>query len=113
MEIKIGGRKHIGSASLLVPKDEEAWLEFTADTWNVKIDIIFVDDESSEEGFTIEAKDDHALFTVKNWKNSLPMAIETPYGLGEVNSKKIVFLFTGYSVGSLKRMDFSFFWENQ
>ena len=108
MNLRVGDREHIASASLLVPNGEDAWIEFKADSWNVKLNVIFIDDDASVEGFNIEGKDDFAIITLKNWKNSLPMAIETPYSLGEINGKKIVFLFTGYCVGTLKKIDFSF-----
>ena len=114
MKVTVGGREQIAHASLLIGRSEDAWIEFTADTWNVRLHILFVDDANDKEhGFTLLAKDDHAELTFRNWISQLPMAIEIPFALGETDGKKVVFLFDGFSVGGFKRIDFSFFWEER
>jgi len=111
MKSKIGNKSVIESFSLLIPASEGAWLEFTAGTWQVKIKIIFIDDkEDTTQGFNLQGKDDHAVLTIKNWNNSLPMATEQPSQLGVVDGKKVEFLFSGYAVGSLKKLDLVFLW---
>lgn len=114
MKILVGGREQIGQATLLVPALSDAWIEFGAGTWSIRINVQFVDDKDNPaQSFDLNGKDDYAVLVVKNWTNPLPMAIEQPFLLGETDGKKVVFLFTGYSVGGLRRLDFSFFWEKQ
>ena len=111
MKITIGGREQIGHASLLVPKSDDAWLEFGADAWNVRIHVVFVEDpDEKDHGFTLRGIEDYAELTFKNWNRSLPAAIDEPFELGRTAGRKIEFLFTGYAVGAFKRIDFSFFW---
>jgi hypothetical protein len=112
MRVTIGGRELIHSFSLFVPSGNDAWIEFLAGTWNVRLQLVFEEDtENKEARFDLIGKGDHALLSVKNWSNSLPSAIEKPVSLGENDGRKIVFIFSGYAVGELKRFDLSFFWE--
>lgn len=111
MKVTIGGREQIANISLLIGKSEDAWIEFAADTWNVRLHVVFIESaDKKDQGFQVLGKDDHAELTLKNWNSSLPVAIESPHTLGEVNGKTVVFLFTGYTVEGFKRVDFSFFW---
>lgn len=110
--ITVGGRELITTAILQVPEGEDAWIEFPAGTWNVRLNVKFVDDkEDASNSFTLESNDDHAVLTFKNWNYSLPGAILKPFLLGETDGKKIAFLFSGYAVTGFKRLDLSFFWE--
>ncbi len=114
MKITVGGRELITTAVLQVPEGEDAWVEFQAANWNVRVNVKFIDDkEDSTPNFSLEGKDDHAVLTFKNWNNSLPSAISKPFQFGETDSRKIVFIFSGYAVAGFKRMDISFFWENE
>ncbi len=114
MKIIIGGREQIASATLLVPDSNDAWLEFLAGSWKVKIRVTFIDDKDNpRQEFKLEGRGDHALMVIRNWNNSLPMGIDRPMDFGEVDGRKIVFLFTGYAFAGLKRLEFSFFWEAQ
>jgi hypothetical protein len=111
LKVTIGGREQIANTSLLIGRSEDAWIEFKADTWNVRLHVLFIENaDEKDQGFQLLGKNDHAELTFKNWKSSLPAAIETPFTLGEVNGKTVVFLFTGYTVGGFRRIDFSFFW---
>ncbi len=112
MRVTIGGREIIQSFSLLVPGSEDAWLEFRADDWNIRLRITFEDDPSTTSSrFDLTAKGDHAHLSVKNWNNSLPSAIEQPVQLGQSGNRRVLFLFSGYAVGTLKRFDLCFLWE--
>jgi len=114
MKITVGSRELITTAVLQIPDGEEAWVEFEAGTWNVRLNVRFVDDkEDPTQSFSLEGMDDHAVLTFKNWSNSLPSAIPKPFKFGETDSRKIAFLFSGYAVADFKRLDISFFWENE
>lgn len=111
LKISVGDREQIASAALLVPEGEDAWIEFTADSWLVRLNVQFADDpEVDGGGVSLTATDDHAVLTFKNWNTALPAAIPKPFGLGETGGRKIYFLCTGYSVSGFKRLDLSFFW---
>ncbi|WP_370523107.1 DUF6864 domain-containing function [Synechococcus sp. HK01-R] len=108
----VGGRELIDYATLLVPSGEDAWVEFTADTSPVKIKISFIDDkEDPETGYALTGAGDHAILTIRNWNNALPMCIEHPFHFGEEDGRGIYLQFIGDSVGSLKRIELAFFWE--
>lgn len=114
MKITVGGREHITTAVLQVPDGEDAWLEFQAGTWRVRLNIIFIDDkEDSSQNFSVKGVDDHAVLTFKNWNRGLPAAVSKPFQLGEADNRNIVFIFSGYAVAGLKRLDISFFWESE
>jgi hypothetical protein len=114
MKITVGGRELITTAVLQVPDGEDAWVEFQAGTWNVRLNVRFVDDkEDLTKDFTLEGKDDHAVLTFKNWNHGLPGAVPKPFQFGETDSRKIVFVLSGYAVAGFKRVDISFFWENE
>ncbi|HRE72600.1 MULTISPECIES: DUF6864 domain-containing function [unclassified Candidatus Accumulibacter] len=112
MKITVGKREQIASATLLVPAGEDAWIEFTAGTWDVRLHVLFVDNpEIKNPGFVLTAKDDHAVLTFNNWNSALPSAIAQPFELGQTNGRTVSFMLTGYAVERFKRLDFSFFWE--
>ncbi|KQB56821.1 MULTISPECIES: DUF6864 domain-containing function [Acidovorax] len=114
MKITVGGRELITTAVLQVPDGEDAWIEFQAGTWNVRLNVKFVDDkEDSTQRFFLEGKDDHAVLTFNNWNNGLPSAIPKPFPFGETDNRKIAFVFSGYSVAGFKRLDISFLWETE
>ena len=109
MKITAGGRELIDEATLLVPKGEEAWIEFNASSSVVKVKILFVDlCGDPEPGYSLSGNDNHAVLTIKNWNNSLPMCIEEP---ARQDGRAIYFQFIGDSVGNLKRIQIAFFWE--
>lgn len=114
MKITVGGRELITTAVLQVPDGEDAWVEFKAGAWNIRLNVRFIDDkEDPAQSFSLEGKGDHAVLTLKNWKSGLPGAIPEPFQFGETDSRKIVFIFSGYAVAGFKRIDISFFWENE
>ena len=114
MKITVGARELINTAVLQVPDGEDAWVEFQAGTWIVRLNVKFIDDkEDSTKNFSLKGNDDHAVLTFKNWNNGLPGAIQKPLQFGETDNRKIVFLFSGYAVAGFKRVDISFFWESE
>ncbi len=112
MKVKVGGRELIDCATLLVPSSEEAWIEFTAGMSPVRIRISFIDvKEDPEPGFALTGAGDHAVLTIRNWNNALPMCIEQPFHFGDEDGRGIWLQFIGDCVGSLKRIELAFFWE--
>lgn len=114
MKITVGGRELIDQITLLVPKDEHAWIEFDASSSLIKVKIMFVDNiEDSEPGYSLTGAGDHAVLTIRNWNKPLPMCIEAPSRFGEKDGRGIYFQFIGDSIGTLKRIQIAFFWEAQ
>lgn len=111
MKVTVGNRNLIGTVNLHVPAGESAWIEFSADSWHVKLNIRFIDDPKIDPGFTIEPSDDHAIVTFKNWNQSLPAATTQPQKFGEKDGKALSFILSGYAVEGLKVMTLSFFKE--
>lgn len=113
MKITVGGRTHIASVVLQVPDGEDAWIEFPADNWNVKLHVRFIEDKSDPaQKFTLEAHADHAALVFQNWNQSLPGALPSPFLLGETGKRKVFFLFSGFAVQGFKFLNMSFFWGN-
>lgn len=112
MNVKIGNRQQIAAAALQVPEGEDAWVEFVADGWNVRLNVRFVDNKDDpSQKFTLEAPDDHAALVFQNWNQALPGALPKPFLLGETNGRKVSFIFSGYAVQGFKFLNLSFFWE--
>lgn len=113
MRVTVGGRELIQSFSLFIPDGDDAWIEFMAGAWNIRLNITFEEDaEDKSARFNLVGKGDHAALNIKNWNNALPSAIEKPVPVGESNGRKVSLIFSGYAVGGLKRFDLSFFWES-
>lgn len=112
MKITVGGRELIASTSLLVPEGEDAWICFSADEWEVKLNVKFIDNkEDPTQTFTFDGKDDHGVLTFQNWNQTLPGAAQKPFILGETNGRKVSFLFSGSAVQDIKLINLFFFWE--
>lgn len=110
VKIKIGGRQVIDTASLIVPKGEDAWLEFKAGTWDVKLRLVFVDEDEGNSSWSISPAGDHAVITFTKWSSPLGLGIVEPATVGEADGRKLQFLCEGSSLGSAKKLDFQFFW---
>lgn len=113
MDISIGGRKQLGVAVLQIPAGDDAWVEFDADDWHVKLHLLFVDDpEKGENTFSLDPQDDHAVLMFSNWSHSLPGTTGQPMAFGETNGKKVSLLISGFAIEKFKSLTLSFFWEN-
>ena len=112
MQITVGNRKQIASTALQVPEGEDAWIEFQAEGWNVRLNVRFFDNkEDLSQKFSIEVADDHAVLIFQNWSQALPGALPKPFLIGQINGRKIAMLFSGYAVQGFRFLNLSFFWE--
>ena len=111
---RIGNQVVIHTATLLVPEGQSAWVEFPANTWNVRINVIFLDDPSFPESrTTLQGVGDHAEMRITNWNNALPMATEQPSLLGSTDNHQIMYMFSGFRVGGMRQITLQFFWGDQ
>lgn len=115
MKVTVGGRERIAEVSLSVPEGEDVWIEFKAGDWNVKLNIVFVDveGESAPEKtrISLEGRGEYGLLTFTNWKNPNPMAFEMPVKLGRAEGRPIVMLANGQTIGKVKTLVLSVFWD--
>ena len=101
----------MASANILVPKNEDAWLEFQTDKWTVKLKIVFEASEKDESRFTLTPTADHAILTFINWKGPLPGGVAEPQGFFKGDEDKtLYFVCSGYALGEANQIFMQFFW---
>jgi hypothetical protein len=115
VKVTVGGRERIAEVSLTIPNGEDAWLEFAAGTWNVKLHIVFVDIEGevapSQTKVGLEGKGEYGVLTFTNWKSAEPITLEKPVKLGKSEGRQVVMMVRGEDLGAVKALNLSFFWE--
>jgi hypothetical protein len=112
MQVTIGNRKQIASAVLQVPEGEDAWLEFAANTWNVKLRVQFSDNKTDPtQRFSLRPEADHAVLVFENWNQATPGATARPFQIGKTEDRVVSMLASGYAVKGFKFLNLSFFWE--
>jgi len=114
MKAKIGDLEVIHSQILLIPKGSDAWVEFRAMNWDVKLHFILIDDEENinESSYRLVGQDDHALFELKNWKSPLGISFSEPMEFGSTEGKSVSAMVIGYSVGNLIKLETQFYLED-
>lgn len=115
LKVTIGKRERVGDVSLTIPNGEDAWVEFKALNWDMKIHIIFEDleDKKAPSSWSLRGKGDYAEITFKNWISAQGMSIPEPVELGSVNERSIMMFVHGRIVPGFKLVDLSFFDEAQ
>lgn len=115
LKVKIGSRERVGEISLTVPKGEDAWVEFKALTWDMKIHLVFEDsdDVKAESSWSLRGKSDYAEITFKNWVSAQGMSVPEPVELGSINGRSIIMFVHGRIVPGFKLVNLSFFDEAQ
>ena len=109
--ISIGSRKQITEFNLLVPAGEHAWIEIPIEDWTMRIKLTFSNEiEDNTHGFSITSFEDYAVLNLNNWNNNLPMGIEKPFEIATVNGQPIEVMFSGYSIGEMKKVEFIVLW---
>jgi hypothetical protein len=109
--MKIGGRKVVHTASMIVPKGEEAEIEFNVDNWNIKLKILFIrnNDSDNANGMSLEVVDNNPQLSLINWSNSLGTATIKPAELGTSNNgKKVSFMLSHWLIGETNKLDIQF-----
>lgn len=112
MKVTVGGSVQVASCEVHVLAGQSAWIEFDAEQWRVKVNLVFIDDNSGTNEITITPAPDHAVVSFRNWKQGLPGGTTTPLKLGETNGRKLHLMCSGFAVQNLKVMSLSFLLEN-
>ncbi|EGR1057292.1 hypothetical protein CGT81_03560 [Vibrio cholerae] len=109
MTTRVGNLTVLLTETLLIQDGNDAWIEFYAEDWHVRLNIILQDNESeSDSTTTITGKGDHGVITLTNFAinggTSFP-----PIVMGQVNGKDVYISGFGEVVGDVKKITFQFY----
>lgn len=115
MKVTVGGRERIQSFSLAILPGEDAWIEFFADDWLVRLNLVLESDPSHGDvsRVRIEGAGDHAILKIVNWDGPLPIAFTTPIVIGHHAKGDLVAIAHGHSVNRVALVNLDFFWGNK
>ena len=108
-KVKIGDLQVLYSTILVVPMGETAEIEIPIGTWNLKIELVFEDDDgdNKKSGLRVYPIEDKARILFMNWNNSIGTATIEPATLGHINTgQNISFLAANFRIGSVNKLDF-------
>lgn len=113
MPLKLGKLIQIHSASVLVPENEEVWIEFEIFDWPIKLQFVFEkdDEDKKKRSWSFTGKDDYAVFTLTNWSDSLGVSINEPFELGRDEDRPVYAMFAAYGIGKVTRLEAQFYVE--
>ena len=105
--MRVGNRAVLTTISLIVPKGEDAWIEFPIQGWKLRLKLVFANDELSPgPRLQVETEDDHGRIVFTNWNNVLGTATKTPVQLATLNSgQRVVGMFWHAQVGEARKLD--------
>ena len=104
MKIKFGDHEVVFSETVMLPQEEELWVEAKVDDWLAKIHLKFTaDEEKTHSHFNMEATEEHVQFNLKNW-NKLGVCFSQPAQFGEVNGKPVYLMLHGAITGHVRRL---------
>ena len=109
--MKIGERDVVHTASLIVPKGENAIVDFRVGQWDISLKIIFVrnDDKAEKGSISLEVIDGNPQISLINWNNSLGTATIQPAVLGTANDgRKLSFMLCHWLIGDTNKVDIQF-----
>lgn len=120
--MQVGGRQVVHTASLILPENEDAWIEFVVQAWKVRLQIVFENTPStpapneprgkSEPGLRVEARADHGRLVFHNWTHSLPIVTTSPVQVGTTSAgSKLVLMAWHTLTGPVHRVDLQFYEE--
>lgn len=115
MKVTLGNLKLLHSQSVIVPEDEDLWLEFRVYDWDMKLKVKFVNDKEDSDrpsSADLQGMDDYALLTLKNMNNSLGSALSRPLELGTSNNRPIYALLANHAIGNMMKFEIQVYVEN-
>ena len=112
--IRVANREVVHTVSLLLSKDEDAWLNLPILKWEMKLHVVFVDREP-EEGkppeeatITIEAERDHGKLQFINWNSQLGTATTVPIEVASSEGKSICMMVYHKKTGESRQLELQF-----
>lgn len=115
MKATIGKYTILDTQTLLVPPEQEIWLESTVLNWELKIKIIFIFDTENPDdtGYSIYGEEDYGVIALKNWTSSA-MSFPEPIQLGTNDDGRPVFtMIFGQTVQKITRLEVQFYKETE
>jgi len=114
MSSKVGNLEIVHSQLLIIPEGQDAWVEFRVADWDVKLHLVFVDDDDkpNETAYRMTGNDDHALFELRNWKSPLGMAFSEPVEIGSTENVVVSMMAIGHSFNGTMKVDLQFYRED-
>ena len=110
--MKVGDREVVYSTGIIVPKNEEAQIEFDYSDEIVPVRIRFKQENEAEEtSSSIEAElvDGQLKLTFVNWDNPIGTATTEPMELGKFrDGRSLSLMVASWAVGTISKMDIQF-----
>ncbi len=109
--MKVGGREVVHTATLIIPKGEDALVDFDVGQWKISLRILFVSkDKDAEKGsLSIEVVDGNPQLSLFDWNNSLGTATVRPFELGTASDgRKLSVMLSHWLIGETNKLDIQF-----
>lgn len=111
MKITVGGREQIANAKVLVPENEDVWIEFVAGNWPIKLNIVFVIDTlTTEFRITVKGEGEIAKLEIANWTTEYAFSMPHLMAFGETEGRLVEYVAAGQRLNGVRALDISFFW---
>lgn len=112
MQIEIGGRKVVGSANLIIPKNEAAVIEILAVNRVLRAQLRVERDASGEQkdaAINVQPVDNEAHITLSGWDNPLGTATTQPFEVARLDENQALYcMIAHHRIGDVDRLDLSF-----
>lgn len=109
--MKIGNKEIVHTTSLIIPKDEEAVIDFKVGNWEIELRLLFkIEKENTKKGIiSLEVTDKIPKLILTNWFNALGMATKMPIEFGTTdNGKKLYIMICHWYIGDVNKIDLQF-----
>lgn len=118
MDITLAGkRRYVTNVTLPILNDEDAWVSFRADDWDVNIHVMLEkrdDVEGGKSGLTVTGRPDHSEFRFYNWTTSANMTIDSPLKVGFHKGTDLIAYAHGEAVSpKMKVLTLFFYWAGK
>lgn len=112
MKAKVGKYVVIHTQTLLIPNGQEAWIEFQALSWHVKLKLLLTIDSNNpnDSRYEIYGEEDYGVVKLINWDAST-MAFKEPNQFGKTEGKNIFIMVFGTRIGDTTKLDVQFYKE--
>ena len=110
-KMHIGPNLILHSATLVIPDNEKASVEFTVGALTLKTLFSFDNSARDEDEMriTVEAIDDVANITFFGWNNPLGTGLKEPATLANISTgQKVLFILAHHRVGEINKLDVNF-----
>ncbi len=113
MTARVGNLTVLSTETLIIQNGNDAWIEFDAEGWHVKLNVVLQDVEPRNKSTTtITAKEDHGVITLTNFGLEGGASF-SPIRMGETGGKGIYFSGFGESVGDVKKITLQFYIKDE